>query len=557
MQLCMPGLRFLIIMYYHSYMIDLPDALLSIAAGLNAVLGFLILRQERNNITGTLYFLNILSILSWIAAALTYRNITDENLLFTTTQVLYIAPTVIASTFLLFALYFPNKEKVSITRNFLLVFFPNILITIIILIPGLIISDVTEIDGGENIIEFGDYYYIYAFYIITYFGSGIGILYYRYLHTKKPVEYRQIFSLLLVYFLATTLAFITNLFLPWFGYFELNWLGQVFTLLMVLGVAYAIYQHKLFETKVILTELLVLVLLVFLFVQVLLSKEPTDTAIGVTVFIVTAIVGILLIRNVNKEIQNRLEIEKLMAGLARANRRLQAMDKQKSEFVSIASHQLRSPLTAIRGYASMLLEGSYGTFPSKAQKPLETIAESARMMASSIEDYLSVSRIESGNMKFDYSDFRLDEQAERVTDSLRQEATRSGLLLLFKKDLTSRSVVHADQGKVEQILHNLINNALKYTPKGSITVFLHDDTKAEKIFVEVIDTGIGMSEATQENIFHKFQRADNASSVNVHGTGLGLYVAKRMANEMKGDVCGFSEGEGKGSHFILELPLVH
>lgn len=545
------------IMYYHSYMIDLPDALLAIAAGLNAILGFLILRQERNNITGTLYFLNILSILSWIAAALTYRNIADENLLFTTTQVLYIAPTVIASTFLLFSLYFPNKEKVGITRNFLIVFVPNILITIIILIPGLIIYDVAKFEGGENIIEFGDYYYIYAFYIISYFGSGIGILFNRYLHTKKTVEQRQIFSLLLVYFLATTLAFVTNLFLPWFGYFELNWLGQVFTLLMVLGVAYAIYQHKLFETKVILTELLVLVLLVFLFVQVLLSKESTDTAIGVTVFIVTAIVGILLIRNVNKEIHNRLEIKKLMAGLARANRRLQAMDKQKSEFVSIASHQLRSPLTAIRGYASMLLEESYGKFPPKAQKPLETIAESARMMAISIEDYLSVSRIESGNMKFDYSDFKLDEQAERVTDSLRQEATRSGLLLLFKKDLTSKSVVHADQGKVEQILHNLINNALKYTPKGSITVFLHDDTKAKRIFVEVIDTGIGMSEATQENIFHKFQRANNASSVNVHGTGLGLYVAKRMANEMKGDVYGFSEGEGKGSHFILELPLVH
>src|SRR5690606_38662749 len=107
------------------------------------------------------------------------------------------------------------------------------------------------------------------------------------------------------------------------------------------------------------------------------------------------------------------------------------LDKMKSEFVSIASHQLRSPITAIRGYVSMLVEGSYGKFPDKAREVLDRIAESSKFMAASIEDYLNVSRIEAGNMKYELSDFDLKEQTERVADEMRQVALKKGLVLIF------------------------------------------------------------------------------------------------------------------------------
>jgi signal transduction histidine kinase len=116
-------------------------------------------------------------------------------------------------------------------------------------------------------------------------------------------------------------------------------------------------------------------------------------------------------------------------------------------------------------------------------------------------------------------------------------------------------VVNADVGKTNQIVHNLINNSLKYTPKGSVSVFVRDDIKKKRIYVEITDTGIGMSEKTQHTIFQKFNRADNANSVNVSGTGLGLYVALKMAEAMGGDITAFSEGDGKGSRFTFELPL--
>jgi signal transduction histidine kinase len=177
-------------------------------------------------------------------------------------------------------------------------------------------------------------------------------------------------------------------------------------------------------------------------------------------------------------------------------------------------------------------------------------------MASSIEDFLNVSRIESGSMRYELSDFNIREQAEHIVNDLRAEALKSGLLLLYKSNMTAEGIVHADIGKTQQILHNLINNSLKYTQKGSVTVLVHENLKYHKLYVEIIDTGIGMSAKTINGLFAKFARAENANSVNIKGTGLGLFVAREMARAMHGDITAHSEGDGRGSRFILSLPLI-
>jgi signal transduction histidine kinase len=228
----------------------------------------------------------------------------------------------------------------------------------------------------------------------------------------------------------------------------------------------------------------------------------------------------------------------------------------KSEFVSIASHQLRSPLTSIRGYASMLAEGSYGKLTSKAQEVAERIAESSKYMALSVEDYLNVSRIEAGNMKYEYSDFSLKEVTEKIVDELRPVAIKKGLVMVFRSDCDAGCLVHADIGKTRQVIMNLIDNSMKYTPKGTITVVAHDDVKKKKMYITIQDTGVGMSKDTQSEVFEKFVRAKNANNVNVIGTGLGLFVAKKMVEDMKGKVSATSEGEGQGSTFTIELPLL-
>ena len=159
-------------------------------------------------------------------------------------------------------------------------------------------------------------------------------------------------------------------------------------------------------------------------------------------------------------------------------------------------------------------------------------------------------------MKYDYKDMNFKEQSEHIVDDLRADAVRRGLLLMFRSDMTGTGMVHADAGKTQQILHNLINNALKYTPKGSVTVYAHDDVKNKKMYVDIIDTGLGLSPESLQKIFGKFARAKVASSANIMGTGLGLFVAREMARAMGGDITVKSDGEGFGSTFTIILPLI-
>jgi signal transduction histidine kinase len=177
-------------------------------------------------------------------------------------------------------------------------------------------------------------------------------------------------------------------------------------------------------------------------------------------------------------------------------------------------------------------------------------------MALSIEDYLNVSRIEAGNMKYELSDFNLKTEAEKIVDEMRPTAMKKGLVMVFRSDCGGSCSIHGDIGKTRQVIMNLLDNSMKYTPKGSITVVAHDDVKKKKMYITIQDTGVGMSLETQGEVFDKFVRAKNANNINVTGTGLGLFVAKKMVTEMGGKVWAESEGEGKGSTFNIEFPLL-
>lgn len=318
-------------------------------------------------------------------------------------------------------------------------------------------------------------------------------------------------------------------------------------------IMYLMVRFQIFSARVLYAEALMfglfIAILSLLFVPDIHTARPI---IAITMLLV-GVLGYFLVSGIRKDIEQKEHIEKLAQKLEKANKRLKVLDQLKSEFVSIASHQLRSPLTSVRGYASMLLEGSYGKLSDKARDAVERIAESSRMMALSVEDYLNVSRIQAGNMKYVYSDFNVADMASQIVDDIRRDAMKKGLVLSYKSDLDQKGVVHADKGKTMQIIHNLVNNAIRYTPQGTVKVYAHNDKK--QIHIDVIDSGIGMSQETINGLFAKFERAKNANEVNVTGTGLGLYVAKKMAEEMGGTIKAMSEGEGKGSTFRLTLPL--
>jgi signal transduction histidine kinase len=319
-------------------------------------------------------------------------------------------------------------------------------------------------------------------------------------------------------------------------------------------VAYSIIKFQDFKLEVAGAQIMVAIVWLLVASLLFVKAEFLELIIWATL-IFTTVTGYLLVKSVKKEFKQRRRIESLMKSLEAANLRLKQVDQRKSEFVSIASHQLRSPLTSILGYASMLRDGSFGQLSVRATEAADRIEQSAKMMADSIEDYLNVSRIEAGTMKFNHTDFNLKDEVGSIVDDLRVEAQKKGVALSFRAAVAGKGVVHSDLGKVQQIIHNLINNAVKYTERGDITVLVRDDLAAKTITMEVTDTGIGMSRETLSTIFHKFGRGKNADNISVHGTGLGLYTAQKLAGALGGRIEAHSEGEGKGSRFALILPL--
>lgn len=234
-----------------------------------------------------------------------------------------------------------------------------------------------------------------------------------------------------------------------------------------------------------------------------------------------------------------------------ANEKLRELDKAKTEFVSIASHQLRAPLTAIKGYTSMILEGSFGEVGEKARGALSVIFQSSQKLVSVIEDFLNITRIELGKMKYEMTNFDLQQLIELVAKELKLMIESKGLKLVLDWDRTQNYQINADYGKISQVVNNLIDNAAKYSKQGEIKIVL---TKADgKVRLAIKDQGTGLTPETMNKLFNKFVRADGAGQANVAGTGLGLYVAKQIVEAHGGRIWAESEGEGKGSTFSFEL----
>jgi signal transduction histidine kinase len=533
--------------------LDLQNSILIVTAVINLLLGILIYVKHRNLRANQIYTVNIIFIVSWILAMIAYRTV-DSNLAFWTT-ILYVTPTLIASTFAYFTLFFAGTQVKYLKLKTLIIFGLNAIIVFLTVSPGYIINSVTYLPDAENIIHFGPLYLIYAFYISSLFSFGLLVLLLDYHKAKTKIARQKIVYLLAGYLFASILAMFTNLIFPWMGFFDLNWLGQVLTLFMVIPVAYAIFRHKLFDTRVIATELLTLSLVIFLLVRSLIPQSANERLVNVILLLGGVFIGVLLMRSVNKEVAAREKVQELAGHLEDANVRLKELDRQKSEFLSMAAHQLRTPLTSIKGYASLMLEGSYGNLPDKVDNVLETIFASSARMVDTVSDFLNVSRIEQGKMEYRMENTDLGILAKSVVTELALSAREKKLELNYHDDGKEPYPIYADVSKLEHVISNLVDNAIKYTPKGAVSVRVEKDSMRGVGVVKVIDTGAGIPAEALPKLFDKFVRARNAHEINVTGTGLGLYVAREMMDKHDGKIWAESKGEGKGSTFFVEIPL--
>jgi signal transduction histidine kinase len=377
--------------------------------------------------------------------------------------------------------------------------------------------------------------------LILFFLSTIWLLVRKYLKAEGAVkgQWRSIgvgFGLayiLLLYFVFIRVSLFHDVrFVPY---------SPLFILPIFCGAAYAILRHRLFSIKVIAAETLTFILLVASFIELYLASGTLERILSVLVTTLTLIFGVLLVRSVIKEVKQREELQELY-------KKLEELSRFKTELLSLASHQLRSPLSAIKGFAELLEEGAYGALETRSKEAIGKMKNSAQELLDLINMLLDMRKVDEGRMEYSLSRTNLTDMTKKIVDGIRPLALKKSIELNF--EATGPIFANVDE-KISQVIHNLIDNAIKYTPAGYVRVALSE--KEGTVQLSVVDTGLGISADMLPHIFEEFSR-DNKVKKKILGTGLGLYIAKKIAEAHGGTVWAESAGEGKGSHFNLKFP---
>ncbi len=518
------------------------------------LIGIFAYKDDPKRKINKILILMIVFMLLWVNFAFIARiiGINDPSLGLSLLRIAWFATPLLFMTIYFLIVYLIEKEKkYKATSFFVLVL--GISLSLITAFSDWIVSSIRFV-GPYMAINYGPIMIPFLAFISFLIIATLYPLVKEYPHLalKMKLKIQYLLIGVFVFYLANI---VFNISLPlFFDIVRLYWIGDYSTVFLLGFIGYAIIARQLFNIKVALTQALVLLIAVLLLVQSVIASDLFDFIRSFVLFIIFLIFGYYLVKSVIREIKQREKVEKLVFDLEKANLELMRMDKAKSEFVSIASHQLRTPLTAIKGYLSMITEGTYGKVPPKIRDKMKNVFESNERLIRLVNELLSLSRIETGKIQLEPVKSSLEKIVIQVINELKIVAKKKGLYLRISKPKKKLPEMMIDEGKIRQILINIIDNALKYTKNGGVTIRIdkRDDNNA---VIEVSDTGEGMEDEELEKMFESFSRGKAGNRFYSEGAGLGLYIARKFVEMHEGKIWVESKGKGEGSTFYVTIPI--
>lgn len=390
-------------------------------------------------------------------------------------------------------------------------------------------------------------YYSEAFFIL----AAIAFVIYEFIQVKDTVRRMRILlagigvlTLLIFFFSASLLVKIVSdstASLYAYNYLIYGLFGMPL-FLMYLG--YLIVRYHAFDLRVFGAQALVLALVALIGSEyAFVSTLSTRILVGISL-ILTGFIGTILIRSVRREITQRQHIELLAKDLEQAN-------KQQVSLIHFITHQLKGFVAKSRNIFSMLTEGDYGPLPGAMKPIVDEGFASATKGAQTIQDILNASNIKSGKTAYTMASFDFKALVDGIIRTLKPNADAKGVALTIDEP-AEPVMLMGDQMQLENAIKNLVDNAIKYTPQGSIRASLTNDGKAVTFKTE--DTGVGITPEDMKHLFTEGGHGAESQKVNVDSTGFGLYIVKNIIEGHGGKVWAKSEGKGKGSTFTVTLP---
>lgn len=353
-----------------------------------------------------------------------------------------------------------------------------------------------------------------------------------------------------------------------FHYF-FAFIGMILIVASTLVLSYAVVKHRLMNFRFLGVELLSAFLAAVIFIDVLMARSKIELSLKLSLFIVVILLGYVLARSLLNEIKSREKLEEMAANLQLANIELQKLDKAKSEFLNIASHQLRTPISVIKGITSMMIEGDLEKMPAeKKQTFIRGIWEKSQKLESIINDILNAAEMTNqeytAKIKQDES-FDLVSLLKEIIDGF-QPLIKEREIDLILNAAEESILISGEKEYLREALSNLIDNAIKYTPstgessesrdkrseRGKIVIMTKKG--ASNVIIEITDNGMGIPAKEISGLFKKFSRASNARNMYTDGSGLGLFIVKEIIEGHGGQIDLTSE-INKGTTFHVKLPL--
>jgi signal transduction histidine kinase len=523
------------------------------------ILGIAVYSSNKKSIVGKFFLLTSISILLWnIFGYLGYWTSSDQYITIFF-KLNYSAVALCFLSFYYFSVHFPIELKERKLIDFS-IYFLGFVFLILSISSNWIIKDVNLLSDGSIKMQtgfLGNYFYLYTF-IVT-----INIIY---SYFKRYSSLDSDIKLKVKFFIIGTSLWalfnvIFNIIVSVFGNnYRYTQLGDFSAIFFIGFTAYAILKHQLFNIKVIATETIVVLLSIGLLVETFLSNTVGEGLIKAVVWILATYGGYRLIKSVKLEIQQAEDLravtkklESTNKDLNVANEELKKLDKTKDEFISVASHELNTPLAAIEGYLSMILDEHMAKVDTKAKEYLKRAYQSSKRLAALIMDLLNVSRIEQGRIHLQYVETNICDLIEEVVHELEIKADQKKIKISFACPAKEIPKTWLDQARFHEIITNLTGNAIKFTEKGGVVVSA--SMKDDKVTICIKDNGIGIAKENLEKLFHKFSQV-NREEYEKQGSGLGLYISRSYVELMNGRISAESEGEGKGTSFFVEIPIL-
>jgi len=369
---------------------DTINTLIVLAATTNLLYGFLVYNRNRASSNNLAFFLLAVTVTMWSVAMIIFRSTNNMVILLNSSYWLYAAAAAIPTFFVLFAILFPSEKYTLTKKQTTALFVPLVIIVFLIFVPNFLIKSVIFKEVAENEIIFNFWVHVsYAIYVIGMFLVTYFILIKKYIHSDGVLR-SQIIYILIGAMIPTLIGLFSNLLLPLYGIFRWNWLGQISIAIATGFITYGIFRHRIFHIRVIATEILVFFVWFIAFMRIVFSLTQSALLFNTFAFLALLVVGFWLARSVTLEVETKEKLEILAKKLKHTNARLEELDRQKSEFLSIATHQLRGPVAGIRGHLSLIIDGSYGEVPKKVHDIIVKIFQSSGILAQTINDFLNV-----------------------------------------------------------------------------------------------------------------------------------------------------------------------